>query len=93
VKTEFAEVQFYFFDRDDDKQGDKVVYAVLSLYGPPNQEMLNESSHTLWVSEYRGQGYLRCLPVTAIISVVSIQPLPHRPEDPENLWFVVEKWD
>ena len=34
---------------------------------------------------------LRCLPVAGIVSIVSMQPLPRRPEDPENLWFVVEK--
>lgn len=90
-RTQFAEVQFYFFDKDDDEQGDKLAYAIVSLYGPPNEEMLNESSHTLWASEYKGQGNLRCLPVAAIISVISMQPLPRRPEDPENLWFVVEK--
>ena len=89
-KTQFAEVQFYFFDKDDD-EGDKVAYAIVSLYGPPNEEMLIESSHTLWASEYEGQENLCCLPVTAIISVISMQPLPRRPEDPENLWFVVEK--
>jgi hypothetical protein len=67
------------------------VYAVLSLYGPPNEEMLSESSHTLHACEYRGQDNIHCLPVSVIISVVSMQPLPRRPEDPENLWFVVEK--
>ncbi|KIJ95896.1 hypothetical protein K443DRAFT_134296 [Laccaria amethystina LaAM-08-1] len=34
---------------------------------------------------------LLCLPITAINSVVSMQPLPCLPGDPENLWFVVEK--
>lgn len=90
-KVEFAEVQYYFFDRDDDEPGDKVTYALLSIYGPPNQEMLEDSSYTLHVCEYQGDESLRCLPVTEIVSVVSMQPLPRRPEDPENLWFVVEK--
>lgn len=90
---EFAEVQFYFFDRDDDElePGKKVAYALLSIYGPPNQEMLEESSYTLHACEYKGDEGLRCLPVTEIVSTVSMQPLPRRPEDPENLWFVVEK--
>jgi hypothetical protein len=98
--VEFAEVQFYFFDRDDDEPDehddepgniDKVAYALLSIYGPPNQEMLEESSYTLHACEYRGDEGLRCLPVTEIVSIVSMQPLPRLPEDPENLWFVVEK--
>jgi hypothetical protein len=29
--------------------------------------------------------------VSTILSVVSMQPLPRRVGDPENLWFVVEK--
>ena len=94
---EFAEVQFYFFDKDmdDDEPGDdsevRVAYALLSIYGPPNQEMLEESSYTLHACEYRGDEGFRCLPVAGIVSIVSMQPLPHRLEDPENLWFVVEK--
>ncbi|KAF8962356.1 hypothetical protein BDZ97DRAFT_1662994, partial [Flammula alnicola] len=81
---EFAEVQYYFFDRDDDEPGAQVAYVLLSFYGPPNQQMLIESSHTLHACEYRGQDNLRCLPVTEIISVVSMQPLPRRPEDPSS---------
>lgn len=90
-KFEFAEVQYYFLDRDEDEPGDPVAYALLSLYGPPNQEMLEESSYTLHACEYKGQENLRCLPVTEIVSVVSMQPLPRLPEDPEDLWFVVKK--
>lgn len=32
-----------------------------------------------------------CLPITVIDSVVSMQPLPHLPDDLEDLWFVIEK--
>jgi hypothetical protein len=39
---------------------------------------------------YWGKG-ICCLPVTVIDSVVSMQPLPCLPDDPEDLWFVVEK--
>ena len=53
--------------------------------------MLIESSYTLHACEYTGQANLRCLPVTAIDSVVSMQLLPRLPGDPEDLWFVVEK--
>lgn len=53
--------------------------------------MLIESSHTLHACEYQGQENIRCLPISVVVSVVSMQPLPRQPEDPENLWFVVEK--
>lgn len=64
---------------------------MLSLYGPPNHTMLVESSYTLRACEYKGQNKLICVPAVDIISVVSMQPLPCLPGDPENLWFVVEK--
>ena len=90
-KLEFGEVQYYFLDQDEDKPGDQVAYAILSIYGPPNQEMLEESSYTLHACKYKGQENLYCLTVTEIISIVLMQPLPQLPEDPEDLWFVVEK--
>lgn len=65
---------------------------MLSLYGPPNRTILADSSHTLYACEYKGQDNIKCLLVSDIISVVSMQPLPRLPEDPpEDLWFVVEK--
>ncbi|KAF8154953.1 hypothetical protein B0H34DRAFT_660517 [Crassisporium funariophilum] len=90
-QVRYAEVQYFFFDRDSDEPGEQVAHAVLSLYGHPNEEMLVESSYTLHACEYTGQENLLCLPITAIDSVVSMQPLPRLPGDPENLWFVVEK--
>lgn len=86
----FAEVQFYFLDRSEDDP-DVQAFAVISVYGPPNEEMLRESSHTLYACKYQGDTNLRCVPVSTILSVVSMQPLPRLPGDPENLWFVVEK--
>lgn len=38
-----------------------------------------------------GQESLVCIPLSSIITVVSMQPLPPVAGDPENLWFVVEK--
>ena len=67
------------------------VYAVVSVYGPPNQDLLEESFHTLHACSYMGQENLMCVPHSSIISVVSMQPLPPTAGDPNNLWFVVEK--
>lgn len=89
-KIEFAEVQFYFLDKSETEL-DAQAFAVVSVYGPPNAEMLQESSHTLHACEYQGYDNLQCVSVSSIISVVSMQPLPRLPGDPENLWFVVEK--
>ena len=87
---EFAEVLYYFLDRDSDEPGEQIAYALLSFYGPPDQDMLYASSHTLYACQHEGND-LRCVPVKDIESVVSMQPLPPMPGDPENLWFVIKK--
>lgn len=91
LKVEFGEVQFYFFNIDADDDGQQIAYALVSKYGPPDQQMLDESLHTLHACEYLGSNDLVAIPVTSIISVISMQPLPALPGDRENLWFVVEK--
>ncbi|KAF8172911.1 hypothetical protein BJ912DRAFT_831986, partial [Pholiota molesta] len=73
---EFAEVQCYFFDRDSSEPGVQIAYALLSVYAPPDHDMLEASSHTLHACAYRGEHDIRCLPAKDIISVVSMQPLP-----------------
>lgn len=89
-KTEFAEVQFYFqFFNNERKLEPR---ALVSVYGPPNEDMLRDSFQTLWACHYSGNNGLRIVQLSEIISVVSMQPLPrHDENDPINLWFVVEK--
>jgi hypothetical protein len=53
--------------------------------------MFEDSFHTLRACQYRGEDYLCIVNIQHILSVVSMQPLPRLPDDPENLWFVVEK--
>ena len=94
-KIEYGEVQFYFLENpypeNEEEQQNKIAYAVISVYGPPDQVMLEESFHTLHACSYMGQEGLVCVPHHAILTVISMQPLPPLPGDPENLWFVVEK--
>jgi len=45
----------------------------------------------MWACAYNGDDNLEVIPISAIISVVSMQHLPRKAGDPENLWFVVEK--
>ena len=94
-KIEFGEVQFYFIDNPNPKTAEErqtqMTYAVLSVYSPPNKNLLEELFHTLHACSYRGQEHLICIPYSSIITVVSMQPLPWLAGDPENLWFVVEK--
>lgn len=87
----YAEVQFYFL-KEVEETGALESYAVISQYSEPNQNLLQDSYNTLWVCSYLGDGNLKVIPTTRIVSVISMQPLPKRPEDgPEDLWFVVEK--
>ena len=45
----------------------------------------------LWVCTYSGMDNLLVVPVTSILSVISMQPLPKVDGDPDRLFFVVEK--
>ncbi|KAF9559080.1 hypothetical protein CPC08DRAFT_608363, partial [Agrocybe pediades] len=83
----YGEIQFYFFDKDSDEAGERTAYALMSVYGPPDPDILQESYGTVHACMYRGSTSLRCVPVKDIVSVVSMQPLPRLPGDPEGLWF------
>ena len=63
----------------------------MSLYGPPDPDLLSDSFNCLWACTYSGMDNLSVVPVTAILSVVSMQPLPKVDGDPDRLFFVVEK--
>ena len=66
-------------------------YALVSVYSPLDANILEDSYHTLWACTYNGDNSLEVIPVSVIISVISMQPLPPKLGNPENLWFVVEK--
>ena len=90
-QTEYGEVQFYFLlfatDRPDELP---TAYALVSMYSRPFQELLNESSNTLWACQYTGDD-LRVVELSSIVACVSMQPLPRLPDDSPGLWFVAEK--
>ena len=72
---------------------DLEAYAVISQYSPSDEDILEDSYHTLWVFSYTGDQNLKVIPTSAILSVISMQPLPRKDGDAENLglWFVVEQ--
>jgi hypothetical protein len=80
---------FYFLTEDHD--GNLSAHALVSVYGPPDLDLLEDSYHTLWAATYQGNSNLRIIAVDSIISVVSMQPLPKSTNDEEDRWFVVEK--
>lgn len=89
---EFGEVQFFFLNGSEGNISPAVGYAVVSIYSRPDQNILEESSQTLWVCKYNGTSNLHLVPAKDIISVVSMQPLPPQNEpELEGKLFVVEK--
>jgi len=85
----FAEVQYYVSVLNEENVPQHC--ALVSLYGLPNEELLEASFNTLRACEYKGQNDLQVIPLSSIITVVSMQPLPCLINDPENLWYVIEK--
>ena len=91
-RIEYGEVQFYFLlFATDSPDESPTAHALVSVYSHPIQELLNESSNTLWACQYTGHGDLRVVELSNIVACVSMQPLPPLPNDPPGLWFVVEK--
>jgi hypothetical protein len=90
-RVEFGEVQFYFQVVDEDNEDVFHTYALVAVYGPRNNVVWEESYHTLWACSPSGVNDLRVVALNSFVSVVSMQPLPQCPGDPENIWFVVEK--
>lgn len=66
-------------------------YALVSIYGPPDADLLEDSYHTLHACTYQGQDSLKVVKISAILSVISMQPLPLIGDEQEQKWFVVEK--
>lgn len=65
-------------------------FALVSVYGPPDADLLFQSSNTLIACEKRPSHY-QVVDVSSIVSVVSMQPLPRHANDTRDLFFVVEK--
>jgi hypothetical protein len=86
-ETKYAEVEFYFLIEDDNN--DLSAHALVSVYGPPDQDLLEDSYHTLHAFSQHAE--LMIVAVTSIISVVSMQPLPEFANQEEPRYFVVEK--
>lgn len=67
--------------------------ALVSIYSPPNQALLDASFNTLWSCTYQGDAGLKVVDVKTISSVVAM--IPHNahnfPGDIVGHFFVVEK--
>ena len=72
-------------------EADNDAHALVSVYGPADADLLEDSFHCLWTCEYKGSDNLRIIDISQILSVVSMQPLPFLPGERNDLWFVAEK--
>ena len=70
---------------------------MVSLFSAPDQSILRESVSTLIACTYRAQAGIAVIPVTDIMSVVAMVPLPLTEEEEASAqryaqrFFVVEK--
>lgn len=72
---QFGEVQYYFkltLVPDSPAQA----FAMVSVYSPPDKDLLAQSSHTLWSCCYRGEQRLQIIDVHSIQAVVAMIPHP-----------------
>ncbi|KAJ3791786.1 hypothetical protein GGU11DRAFT_694253, partial [Lentinula aff. detonsa] len=100
-EKEYGEVWYYFINDGRSHEGDDpesdhsdsglIGYAMVSLYSRPDPVLLRDSYDALWACEYLGADNLHIVRIKDIRSVVSMQPLPALPDEPEGQWFVVQK--
>jgi hypothetical protein len=86
---EYAEVEYYFIAKMIDAMGvmQSRPLALVSLYSPPNLELLEMSERTLWACEYQGERAFRVVDTTCILAVVGMVPFSAFP----GQVFVAEK--
>jgi hypothetical protein len=85
-EEKFGEVQYYFRTL---VRGVEKVLAMVALYSPPHQDLLELSYHTLLSCTYEGSR--KVIDVKSIISVVAMVPHTPFPGDASKQYFVVEK--
>jgi hypothetical protein len=81
-------VKFYFTKTSG---GETRELALVSLYSPPNQYLLDNSSGALIVCRYQGERTLVVIDVKWILSVVAMVPFRYRVDGLDNYYFMIEK--
>ena len=84
----FAKVKFHFFKIFGDELR---AFALVALYSPPNGYLLQQTSHTLAVCRYYGDGALIVIDVRSILSVVAMVPFPYLVDGYADQYFMIEK--
>ena len=84
----FAKVKFYFIKT---LGGEPQAFALVSLYSPPNEYLLQATYGTLAVCRYQGEGALTVIDVKSVLSVVAMAPFPFLIDGKDNQYFMIEK--
>ncbi|KAI0347539.1 hypothetical protein BDW22DRAFT_1322409 [Trametopsis cervina] len=95
-RKEYAEVHYYF--QVLMCNGSLQAFAMISIFEPPNIDLLNKSASTFWSCRHPGNVGLTIIPIQSIQSVVAVIPHPTicftNPTDVDyfqDRYYVVEK--
>ena len=86
--TYVAEVRYYFFNVF---RGELRPFALVSLFSPPNQYILESTQTTLAVCRYYGDRALVIIDAKSILSVVAMIPFPFLVDGYAEQFFMVEQ--
>ena len=67
------------------------MYALVSMWSEPEQQLLGQSYSTLYICMYMGMGGLHVINIKSIMSVVVLIPMKPSDGDKSAWFFVVEK--
>jgi len=84
----FGEVKYYFLKMFGDESR---AFALVSLYSPPNEHILQMTHHTLLVCRYRGDTALMVVGIELILSVVAMAPFPFLIDGQDEQYFMIEQ--
>lgn len=66
-------------------------FALVSLYSPPNEFLLQTSHTTLAVCKYQGERALVVIDVESILSVVAMVPFDFLIDNDSDQYFMIEQ--
>ena len=84
----FAEVKFFFMKTFG---GETRGFALVSLYSPPVNYLLNHTYNTLIVCRYQGEATLEVIDTKSILSVVAMVPFRYAVDGLNDYYFMIEK--
>ena len=84
----FAEVLFFFTKTFG---GETRAFALVSLYSPPNDYLLDSTYDTLVVCRYQDDTTLKVIDAKSVLSIVAMVPFRYTVDGLDNYYFMIEK--